>query len=151
MAKCECNSGVKDHRTAISFFHGIAMATLSMRDILIINISLPLIELETLYRWENNGGIGLLVVFMWPNLFVFWILWLWPLTADVLSTYLAKLCSNTWTNIHTGPNPALAQAWFCKCRKDSSHSLSLHVLYIYTKNIILSYRYENNLLSLCWC
>lgn len=40
------HSGVKEHRVAISFFfpslfHGVAMATMSMRDSLIINISLP--------------------------------------------------------------------------------------------------------------
>lgn len=64
------HSGVKDQSTAISFFHRIAMATLSMRDVLIINISLPLTELEILHYKESSRRHaetfcwGLLVVSM---------------------------------------------------------------------------------------
>lgn len=115
------------------------MATLSMRDILIINILRPLTEFETLQRRETTGdewkrffpsaSLSRQYVQTWSQPSFWWL--------HSLTTYLTKLCSNTmcntWTNIHTGHNPALAKTPLCKCCK---RFISLSHIWSKTKSVV---------------
>lgn len=112
------HSGVKDQRAAMSFFfHRIAMATLSMRDVLIINISLPLTELEILHYKESSRRHA--ETFLSGSLGRRYMTWSQPFLYSVAVTLN---CPHIWPNsVQTqcvthgqtstlDPNPALAQA-----------------------------------------